>query len=264
VTPQAANHHPLLSAQHVSHAYENGSGTVEALRDVSLALRHGEFACLVGPSGCGKSTLLHVLAGLLIPTEGTVMLGEEVVNRPRRRIGVVFQDANLMPWRTALDNVALPLELRGVAHADREAAAREQLALVGLAGFEDAYPSGLSGGMAQRVAIARALITRPDVLLLDEPFGALDALTREQLGEELLRIWSAGETSAVLMVTHSITEAILLADRVLVMSPRPGHVGADFPVDLPRPRALDMLHRPETGTLASAIRAAIRAEPRDP
>ncbi len=262
VAADAAEKHPvapspLLSAQHVSHVYQNG-GLLVALHDVNLALHAGEFACLVGPSGCGKSTLLHALAGLLLPSQGTVMLGDEVVTRPRRRIGYVFQNANLMPWRTVLDNVALPLELRRVPRAEREAAAREQIALVGLAGFEGAYPAELSGGMAQRVAIARALITRPDVLLLDEPFGALDALTREQLGEELLRIWAAGETSAVLMVTHSISEAILLADRVLVMSPRPGHIDASFPVDIPRPRSLDMLHRPEAGALARAIRAAIR------
>ncbi len=252
----------VLAAHHVSHTFTDDSGELLALRDVSLALHQGEFVCLVGPSGSGKSTLLHILAGLLMPAQGTVTLDGEVVTRPRRRIGYVFQNANLMPWRSVLDNVALPLELSHTPHAEREAAARDLIALVGLTGFEDTYPANLSGGMAQRVAIARALITRPEVLLLDEPFGALDALTREQLGEELLRIWQARLDSSILMVTHSIPESILLADRVLVMSPRPGHIAAEFPVRLPRPRTLDMLHSADAGQLAQDIRAAIRTEVR--
>jgi NitT/TauT family transport system ATP-binding protein len=216
-----------------------------------------QFVCLVGPSGCGKSTLLHILSGLLPPTSGMVMLDDEPVTRPRRRIGYVFQQANLMPWRTVLDNVALPLELIGHPRDQREAAAREMISLVGLDGFDSTYPDDLSGGMAQRVAIARALVARPEVLLLDEPFGALDALTRDLLAGELLRIWEAIH-GTVLMVTHSIPEAVLLADRVLVMSPRPGHIDAAFTVDLPRPRTADVLHSPAAGDLARAIRGAIR------
>jgi NitT/TauT family transport system ATP-binding protein len=246
-----------LSARHVSHAYLGENGSLPVLVDVSFDLARDEFVCLVGPSGCGKSTLLHILSGLLPPTSGAVLLDDEPVTRPRRRIGHVFQQANLMPWRTVLENIALPLELIGKPRDEREAAAREMIDLVGLAGFAATYPAELSGGMAQRVAIARALVAGPEVLLLDEPFGALDALTRDLLAEELLRIWQAVH-GTVLMVTHSIPEAILLADRVLVMSPRPGHIDAVFPVDLPRPRSPGMLHSPSAGELALAIRGAIR------
>ena len=249
-----------LVARHVSHAYPTDNGPLRVLDQVSLSLAHNTFTCLVGPSGCGKSTLLHILSGLVLPLEGSVLLDGEPVGGPHPRIGHVFQQANLMPWRRVLDNIVLPLELAGVERAAREDAARDLIALVGLEGFEATYPAELSGGMAQRVAIARALIQRPEVLLLDEPFGALDAMTRELLGEELLRIWQA-RSSTVLMVTHSIAEAILLADRVLVMSPRPGRIEADFPVALPRPRTLDMLHDTTAGELSHAIRAAIRPAP---
>ncbi len=248
----------MLTASHLSHSYPSENGPVPALKGASLTVGRDEFVCLVGPSGCGKSTLLRILAGLLEPLAGTVTLDGEPITEPDRRVGYVFQEANLMPWRRVRDNIALPLELAGVDLPPRIEAARELIALVGLEGFENAYPAELSGGMAQRVAIARALIGRPEVLLLDEPFGALDAMTREMLGEELLRIWQAWQ-SAVLMVTHSISEAILLADRVLVMSPRPGHIEASFEVKLPRPRTLKVLHDPGAGDLAEAIRAAIRA-----
>ncbi|MBN1427725.1 MAG: ABC transporter ATP-binding protein [Anaerolineae bacterium] len=248
---------PTLSAQRVSHTFLSETGALPVLVDVSFELARNEFVCLVGPSGCGKSTLLHILSGLLPPTSGMVLLDDEPVTRPRRRIGHVFQQANLMPWRTVLDNVALPLELIGQPRDEREAAAQAMIDLVGLDGFAATYPADLSGGMAQRVAIARALVAGPDVLLLDEPFGALDALTRDLLAEELLRIWQAVH-GTVLMVTHSIPESILLADRVLVMSPRPGHIDAVFPVDLPRPRTADMLHSPLAGELARGIRGAIR------
>lgn len=248
---------PTLSARRVSHAYLTENGPLPVLADVSFDLARDEFVCLVGPSGCGKSTLLRILSGLLPPTGGAVLLDDEPVTRPRRRIGHVFQQANLMPWRSVLENVALPLELIGQPRSEREAAAQAMIDLVGLDGFTATYPADLSGGMAQRVAIARALVARPEVLLLDEPFGALDALTRDLLAEELLRIWQAVH-GTVLMVTHSIPEAILLADRVLVMSPRPGHIDAVFPVDLPRPRTPDMLHSPAAGELARRIRGAIR------
>jgi NitT/TauT family transport system ATP-binding protein len=212
---------------------------------------------LVGPSGCGKTTLLRILAGLVTPTSGTVAVGGQPIAAPHPGIALVFQHANLMPWRTVLDNITLPLELQGADRPARDEAARELIALVGLEGFESSYPAELSGGMAQRVAIARALIHAPQVLLLDEPFGALDAMTRDLLGEELLRIWQTRH-GTVLMVTHSIAEAVLLSDRVLVMSPRPGHLEATFPVGLPRPRAVEMLHSPAAGNLILAIRDAIR------
>jgi NitT/TauT family transport system ATP-binding protein len=249
---------PILAAEHISHAFHDDREPLIALHDISLRVYPDEFVCLVGPSGSGKSTLLHILAGLVKPDQGRVLLDGKIVDAPPDGIGFVFQDANLMPWRTVLENVALPLELGAVPASEREAAARRLITLVGLEGFEATHPAQLSGGMAQRVAIARALITAPDVLLFDEPFGALDALTREQLGEELLRIWQAQHRSAVMMVTHSISEAIFLADRVLVLSPRPGHIEAEFPVELPRPRTLDALHSPESAQLARDIRQAIR------
>ena len=259
-TAQGEAHQPVLVARHVSHAFQTDAGPLPVLRDVSLTLAENTFTTLVGPSGCGKSTLLRVLAGLILPAGGSVTIHGERVTRPHPRVRLVFQQANLMPWRTVLENVALPLELAGTPQAQREAEARELIALVGLAGFETAFPAALSGGMAQRVSIARALIQHPDVLLLDEPFGALDAMTRDTLGEELLRIWQARQ-SAVLMVTHSISEAVLLSDRVLVMSPRPGHLEAAFNVDLPRPRTLEMLHSAAAGELSREIRDAIRSGP---
>lgn len=252
----------MLAARDVTHQFETEHEPLRVLNRVSFELGCQEFVCLVGPSGCGKSTLLRILSGLLLPTGGSVTLDRQPITEPTRRIGYVFQQANLMPWRTVMDNVTLPLELAHNGKQEREAAARTLIDLVGLAGFETAYPAELSGGMAQRVAIARALITQPEILLLDEPFGALDAMTRDVLGEELLRIWreSQSAVSAVLMVTHSIPESILLADRVLVMSPRPGTIDAVFTVDLPRPRTLAMLHSSQAGDLAGSIRASLRME----
>lgn len=248
---------PLLAAENITHVFESETVPVRALEDVTFALERDEFICLVGPSGCGKSTLLRLLSGLLTPTAGRILFDGESFTGSHPRVGHVFQDANLMPWRSVLDNVCLPLELAGTEKAAREAQAFDLIALVGLAGFEAAYPAELSGGMAQRVAIARALMQEPEVLLLDEPFGALDAMTREILSEELLRIWQARQ-STILMVTHSISEAIVLADHVLVMSPRPGTIESSFLVDLPRPRTLEMLHNSRAGQLARSIRAAIR------
>jgi len=247
----------VLSAERVSHRFATADGSLEALRDVSLSVARDEFVCLVGPSGCGKSTLLRAMSGLITPTQGSITLDGMPITAPHPRIRLVFQQANLMPWRNVIDNIALPLELAGATRIKRENAARQMIGLVGLDGFDRTYPAELSGGMAQRVAIARALIDEPEVLLLDEPFGALDALTRDQLGEELLRIWQE-RSSTVLMVTHSIPEAILLADRVLVMSPRPGQIEAEFAVSLPRPRALDAVHSAAAGKLAREIRAALR------
>jgi NitT/TauT family transport system ATP-binding protein len=246
----------ILAADNLGHVFPNGNGGLRALQRVSFEVNPQEFVCLVGPSGSGKSTLLRLLAGLLVPTEGRVMFEGERLTAPRRRIGFVFQKANLMPWRNVLANVALPLELQGVPKAEITARAQELIDLVGLTGFEDSLPRDLSGGMEQRVAIARALVHNPDVLLLDEPFGALDALTRERMGAELLRIWEA-RTKTVVMVTHSIPEALLLSDRVLVLSPRPGHIRLALDVPLPRPRRTEMEYTPLFGELAGQVRGAI-------
>ncbi len=250
---------PQLIAERIRVTYRSPNGEVGALEEVSFQVGAGEFLCLVGPSGCGKSTLLRVLGGLLRPTSGRVYLDGRPLNGPCRRIGFVFQKANLMPWRTVLENVTLPLEILGVKMAEARRRAGELLQLVGLEGFESAYPHSLSGGMEQRVAIARALIHDPSILLLDEPFGSLDALTRERMNLELLRIWRA-KRKTVIMVTHSIQEAVFLADRVLVMSPRPGRIEASIPVPLPRPRRLEMLYEEGFGALSRRIREAIRLD----
>jgi NitT/TauT family transport system ATP-binding protein len=218
----------------------------------------GEFVAIVGPSGCGKSTLLRILAGLLVPTEGRVHLDGRALSVPRRQVGFVFQNVNLMPWRTVLRNVTLPLEVAGMPKPQAEQRARELVALVGLAGFEQAFPKALSGGMAQRVAIARALVADPEVLLLDEPFGSLDALSREQMNQELLRIWQARQVTAV-MVTHDLQEAIFVADRVLVMSPRPGCIRAEVMVNLPRPRTVEVMYTEFFGALSRQVREAIES-----
>lgn len=240
----------------VSHTFDGPQTATHALREVSLAVGREEFVCVVGPSGCGKSTLLKILGGLLIPSSGAAYIEKELITQPPRRIGFVFQKANLMPWRSVLDNIALPLELAGQPSAQRQRAALDLIELVGLDGFTEAFPAELSGGMEQRVAIARALIHQPEVLLLDEPFGALDALTRERMGQELLRIWTA-QRKTVVMVTHSISEAILLADRIVALSPRPGRIRAEFTVDLARPRTLDMLYDGGAGDLSQRVRQAI-------
>jgi NitT/TauT family transport system ATP-binding protein len=247
-----------LSADSLSHVYPDRDGGVQALERVSFQVEPQQFVCLVGPSGCGKSTLLRLLAGLLQPTHGQVIFEGQPLSGPLRRMGLVFQKANLMPWRSVLANVMLPLELHGTPAALARRQAQELIELVGLAGFEHYLPRSLSGGMEQRVAIARALVHKPDVLLLDEPFGSLDALTRERMGAELLRIWEARKKTVV-MVTHSIPEAVLLADRLLVLSPRPGQVRLALDVALPRPRQLNMEYSPAFGALASQVRAAIGA-----
>lgn len=245
-----------LRADRIGHAFATPEGVLPVLQDVNFTVDAGGLVCIVGPSGCGKSTLLRILAGLLKPVVGRVLLDNTVVEGPSRRMGMVFQKANLMPWRTVMRNLTLPLELNGAARAEREARATDLIDLVGLAGFADAYPSELSGGMAQRVAIARALIYRPEVLLLDEPFGALDALTRERLSMELLRIWRASENT-VLMVTHSIPEAVFLADCVIVLSGRPGVMALSLDIPIPRPRALGVIHSAEFGALTAQVRSAI-------
>lgn len=247
----------ILAAEHISHTYAGVVTPIPALDDISLSVSRESFVCLVGPSGCGKSTLLRILAGLLPPTEGRALLDRQPITSAQRRIGIVFQKANLMPWRSVYGNLALPLELAGLPPDEIDDRTRAMLDLTGLTGFAATYPAALSGGMAQRVAIGRALIHDPEVLLLDEPFGALDALTREHMSEELLRIW-ARHRKTVLMVTHSIPEAVLLADRVLVLSPRPGRILTDQPIPLSRPRSLDLMHQPEFVALTERLRRAIR------
>lgn len=259
IVPDENGSAPSLRVNEVCVAFGTPEGRLTALKDVSFGVMPGEFVCLVGPSGCGKTTLLRVLAGLQIPDSGSVWLGANPVGAPRRQVGIVFQQANLMPWRTVLGNVMLPLEVAGMNKTQAAKRANALIDLVDLADFATAYPADLSGGMAQRVAIARALVHDPDVLLLDEPFGALDALTRERMGLELQRIWRA-ERKTVLMVTHSVPEAVFLADRVLVLSRRPGTVTMAVPVDLPRPRDLALMESATFGALTGRVRGAITDE----
>lgn len=247
---------PVIVAKNINAIFPNENGGLRALDSLSFSVYPQEFVCVLGPSGSGKSTLLRILSGLLNPTSGSVFYRGEKVTRPWLGVGLVFQKANLMPWRTVLENIVLPLELRRTPEVVSQARARDLVDLVGLQGFESSLPGDLSGGMAQRVAIARALVHEPDVLLLDEPFGSLDALTRERMGAELLRIWNAHQKT-VIMVTHSIPEALFLADRVLVLSPRPGRLRLDLRVDLPRPRDPEILYTPDFGKLACQLRDAI-------
>ncbi|WP_376792268.1 ABC transporter ATP-binding protein [Thermoflexus sp.] len=246
----------ILSARRITHIYLTPRGEIPALREVSLALRPGEFVCLVGPSGCGKTTLLRILAGLLRPTQGEVWLGAQPLQGPDPRIGIVFQKDSLLPWRTALENVRLPLELSGWPSLEAARQAQAWLEQVGLQGFEHAYPRELSGGMQQRVALARALAANPEILLLDEPFATLDAITRERLNEVLVDLWER-QRKTVLMVTHDVQEAAWLADRVLVMSPRPGSIIAEIQVPLPRPRGADRWSHPTFLQTVWAIRQAL-------
>jgi NitT/TauT family transport system ATP-binding protein len=245
----------LLEVCNLRKNFVGETGCLEVLDEVSFSIAPQEFVSLLGPSGSGKSTILRLLAGLLQPTSGEIHFAVPEHGRSPR-LGLVFQQANLMPWRTALQNILLPLELQGVDARSARIRAQEMIELTGLQGFENTWPHDLSGGMAQRVALARALIHDPDLLLLDEPFGALDALTREQMQDELLHIWGARKKT-VLMVTHSISEAILLSDRVLVLTPRPGRVHLDMPVKLPRPRGDNMRYTPEFSQLSRTLRAAI-------
>ena len=224
-----------------------------ALERISFSVDEGEFVAVVGPSGCGKSTLLKILSGLLAPTAGSASLRGTPIVGPRRDIGVVFQAPVLFPWRTVLDNVLLPIDVQGLGRDRFMGAAMDLLALVGLREFERRYPWELSGGMQQRVAITRALIHDPAMLLMDEPFGALDAMTREHMNIELQRIWTERKKT-VFFITHSIPEAVFLADRVLVMTPRPGRIVDDLRIELARPRTLDLMTTPEFGEYTRHIR----------
>ncbi|MCC6499241.1 MAG: ABC transporter ATP-binding protein [Anaerolineales bacterium] len=246
------SHAPILTIRNLSAVFQNENGGLRALDDVSFNVRPREFVCVLGPSGSGKTTLLRILAGLIPPTSGSFTFG-----RGRQpSIGMVFQQANLMPWRTVIENIKLPLEVNQMDEASARKKAIEMIELVGLQGFEDSLPRDLSGGMAQRVAIARALIHDPDLLLLDEPFASLDAMTRERMWTELSRIWQARQKT-VIMVTHSINESLFLADRVLVLTQRPGKIKMDVAVDLPRPRKDDIRYTSNFGKLARKLRGAI-------
>ncbi|MCK4725883.1 MAG: ABC transporter ATP-binding protein [Anaerolineales bacterium] len=247
---------PVIAVIDLSAEFPNGNGGLRVLDGLSIKVHAQEFVCVLGPSGSGKSTLLRLLAGLLRPTSGEIVLHGKRISGPARGVGFVFQHANLMPWRSVIQNVTLPLEVIATSPDKAYIQAQELIQLVGLEGFEQALPRELSGGMAQRVAIARALIHDPQILLLDEPFGSLDAMTRERMGAELLWIWSVYRKTVV-MVTHSITEALFLADRVLVLSDRPGKICLALDVDIPRPRTNNDQYSTEFGGLARRLRAAI-------
>jgi len=245
-------HTPILTIHNLTTIFPDENGGLRALKDVTFDVHPREFICVLGPSGSGKTTLLRILASLIKPTSGSFKFG----HGEQPSIGMVFQQANLMPWRTVTENIKLPLEVKNVDDATALNKTQEMIELVGLQGFEDSLPRDLSGGMAQRVAIARALIHDPDLLLLDEPFGSLDALTRERMWMELSRIWQARQKT-VILVTHSINESLFLADRVLVLTQRPGKIKMDMEVDLPRPRVDDIRYTPHFGKLARKLREAI-------
>ena len=241
-----------LRVQGLSKVYATHDGPVRALEQVSVEARRGEFLSMLGPSGCGKSTLIMIAAGLLRPSSGAVSIDGALVTRPRTDIGIVFQSPVLLEWRTALGNVMLQAEAKKLERTAARRRARELLGAVGLSGFEDKYPHELSGGMRQRVSLCRALIHNPNQLLMDEPFGALDALTRDQLVLDLQQIWNERRMT-VLFVTHSVPEAVFLSDRVMVMTPRPGRVDRMIDIELPRPRTLAMRETPEFASYVREI-----------
>ncbi len=251
---QSGSGSALAQLKAVGKTYAARDGrAVRAVEPLTFDIADGEFIAVVGPSGCGKSTLLHMMAGLVPPTEGKILIAGAPVTGPRPDVGVAFQDSVLLPWRNVMQNVMLPSAVRKVDLKAMEQRAQSLLKLVGIEGFDQKYPSELSGGMQQRVAIARSLLLDPKILLLDEPFGALDAMTREHMNVELQKIWSAARKT-VLLITHGIDEAVFLADRVLVMSSRPGRIVRIHDINLPRPRTVRMMASPEFQRLAQAIR----------
>jgi NitT/TauT family transport system ATP-binding protein len=244
----------LIQARGVRKTYRTQDGEVETLKPLDFDIRAGEFVSVVGPSGCGKSTLMKMVAGLLPSSGGELSLSGKPVRGPQTNVGIVFQSALLLPWRRVIDNILLQAEIRGLPMAQARERAQQLVDMAGLSGFEKKYPWQLSGGMQQRVAILRALLHDPPVLLMDEPFGALDAMTREKMNLELQRIWmAAGKT--VLLITHSIPEAIFLSDRVFVMTERPGRIDAVYDIELPRPRTLDMMGGDQFAALARRLRS---------
>ncbi|MEC5383316.1 ABC transporter ATP-binding protein [Aurantimonas sp. C2-6-R+9] len=243
----------IVEVRDLNHVYSANGQETEALKDIHFTVETGSFVSIVGPSGCGKSSLLMMLAGLIKPTSGTIIAKESPMAGPDpSRIGVVFQDASLYPWLTAQHNVEFPLSLRGVKKPIRREKARDALALVGLTDFAGSYPHELSGGMKQRVSIARGLVQDPPILLMDEPFAALDEQTRIQMGDELLRIWDQTRKT-VIFVTHGLSEALYLSDEVIVLSGRPGRILDRVRVDLPRPRTLEVMAKPRFAELRDRI-----------
>jgi NitT/TauT family transport system ATP-binding protein len=252
----------ILTLRNVSKFFgdaDNGSEQVVAINDVSLDVNAGEFFSIIGPSGCGKSTLLRIIGGLLAASSGELTVGSDKVNGPHPWLGMVFQEESTFPWRTTLGNVEFGLEMRGVSQDQRRQKSREMIRLVGLSGFEERYPSELSGGMKQRVAIARALVLEPKILLMDEPFGALDEQTRIILGEELLRIRDQLKQT-IILVTHNINESVQLSDRVMIMTARPGRVKEAVPIDLPHPRDSTIIASDRFGKLVGQVWGALREE----
>ncbi|HEU5090649.1 MAG TPA: ABC transporter ATP-binding protein [Roseiflexaceae bacterium] len=249
----------MIAVDNLDKVYPSGAGPVTALSDVTLHIQPGQFVSLIGPSGCGKSTLMRLIGDLTEPSSGTIAVNGKTPAQARRDrdYGIVFQAPVLYDWRTVQRNVELPLEVMGVAQPERERRAAEMLSLVGLKDFGRAYPRQLSGGMQQRVAIARALVFEPSILLMDEPFGALDEITRERMQQELMTIWARSQAT-VIFVTHSIPEAVFLSDQVVVMSPRPGRVSAVIPIDLPRPRDDDTRELARFFELATEVRECLR------
>jgi NitT/TauT family transport system ATP-binding protein len=252
---------PIIAIDHVNKVYDGGGGTITALHDVSLSIVQGEFVSLIGPSGCGKSTLMRLIGDLAQPSAGSIQVKGKTPQQARldRDYGIVFQAPVLYDWRTVRKNVELPLEIMGRDGAARLERSQAMLRLVGLQDFGEAYPWQLSGGMQQRVSIARALAFSPSILLMDEPFGALDEITRERMQAELLTIWGGAETdTTVIFVTHSIPEAVFLSDRVVVMSPRPGRIERVVDIDLPRPRDIATRESPRFFALVTEVRKSLR------
>ena len=244
----------LIHFDGVAKRYRTVSGdSVHALDEVSLSIGSGEFLSIVGPSGCGKSTMLKILAGITSASRGSLYIDGKPVSGPQQNIGVVFQEPTLLPWHTVLRNVLIPADVARIPRIRLRDRAMQLLKLVGLEGFHDRYPNELSGGMQQRVSICRALLRDPAIMLMDEPFGALDALTRDHMNMELLRIWQA-QHNTILFVTHSITEAAQLSDRVIIMSPRPGRILEEVRINLPRPRQLSLVNSASFGDYANHIR----------
>lgn len=251
------NNTPYLTVQRLSAKFTSQLGELDALDNIDLCIEHGEFVCIIGPSGCGKSTFLRVLAGLIKPTQGEIRLKGHPYTKPGLQIGMVFQQANLLPWRTVQENIALPMQMEGKDSSTIDLITDSLIERVRLTGFEDELPGNLSGGMAQRTAIARVLAQNPEVMLLDEPFGQLDAITREQMGNELLQLWEHDKRT-VIMVTHDVEEAALLADRIVVLTHRPGRVAEIIKVSIPRPRYNIQRSNQELQHTAQQLRQALR------